>query len=127
MPVKAFPMPTVERLAAEVRRHIHLTANQLAAFNREVDLTAALIPGHADGPRLECFDQKFRYDIRGAGRASGAAYRRLLGLNDIGERLDRTVGAKVHHRRRLFLTTDVFKLAHVVLYFLAADDLVEMQ
>ena len=59
MPVKAFPMPTVEGLAAEVRRHVHLAANQLAAFNREVDLTAALIAGHADGPALNASIKSF--------------------------------------------------------------------
>ena len=60
MPVETFFVPGVEGLAAEVRRDIHAPANDLAAFDRDVDLTAALVAGHGVEFCFESLVHKFR-------------------------------------------------------------------
>src|SRR5919109_1626589 len=127
MAVETFFVPSLERLATKMRRDIHTSANDLAALNSDIDLAAALVSGHCVELRLECLIHEFGEEITGACRSGGAAFGRLTGFDDIRDRLDRTVGAEVEHRGRLFLSPDKFEFPYVEFNFLTADDLIEVQ
>ena len=113
MLIEVLLVPTIEGLAAEMRRDGHAAAFHFALLYGNVDLAAAGIT--EDGIDLDPKGvfENFRDQIVRAGGAGGAAFSRLGELSHVLDRFEGRVGAGVENDVALLRRADEIALGDV--------------
>src|SRR5689334_18766250 len=98
MAVESSLVPSAIRRAAEVIDDVMATANHLASFYGEIDLTRTRVPKDEIELGADRVFQQLRERIARAVRPRCAAFRRYLGVDNVRYRFVRRIGTHVHHR-----------------------------
>src|SRR5574341_1750182 len=115
MAVVTLGVPGVKRFTTEVRCDVVTAANDLATLHGKIDFLAARVTDDDVEFCADGFFENFRKNVAGTGKARGAAPWRLFRLDDIADRFERGVGAKIEHLRPFFLGADPLEFTHVEL------------